>query len=353
MTFLKTIALSVLLIKFLLITNLYAHDEKLMPGGRPDSHAPIGVMGDHMHKEGEYMISYRYMNMEMEGLINGSNSVSEIGALSHKRGDGTTYRIIPDSMKMDMHMLGFMYGIKDNITLMGMTNFIKKEMTNNTYNMMGTSKVGSFVANTSGLGDSSISALLKVTSEKINSHINIGLSLPTGSTKEEITALMPSGTNKVIRAPYGMQLGTGTYDLLIGYSLSQKNDDISWGTQIKYKRSLNDNNGWHFGNKLEVSSWLSYLWNEEFSSAIRFLAIDEDSIDGNDSLITGRNPSQETANYGGRSYYLGFSLNIVGQDEQIRGHRLALEFLTPLKQDLNGLQMEKGNSLILAYQKAW
>ena len=98
---------------------------------------------------------------------------------------------------------------------------------------------------------------------------------------------------------------------------------------------------------------MSYLWNEEFSSAIRFLAIDEDSIDGNDSLITGRNPSQETANYGGRSYYLGFSLNIVGQDEQIRGHRLALEFLTPLKQDLNGLQMEKGNSLILAYQKAW
>ena len=291
MTFLKTIALSVLLIKFLLITNLYAHDEQLMPGGRPDSHAPIGVMGDHMHKEGEYMISYRYMNMEMEGLINGSNSISEIGSLSHKRGDGTTYRIIPDSMKMDMHMLGFMYGLKNNITFMGMTNFIKKEMTNNTYNMMGTSKVGSFVANTSGLGDSSISALVKVTSEKINSHINIGLSLPTGSTKEEITALMPSGANKVIRAPYGMQLGTGTYDLLIGYSLSQKNDDISWGTQIKYKRSLNDNNGWHFGNKLEVSSWLSYLWNEEFSSAIRFLAIDEDSIDGSSIWFSRKFPT--------------------------------------------------------------
>ena len=116
MTYLKTFALSVLLIKFLLITNLHAHDEQLMPGGRPDSHAPIGVMGDHMHKEGEYMISYRYMKMDMEGLLNGTNSVSETGALSHKRGDGTTHRIIPESMEMDMHMLGFMYGLKDNIT---------------------------------------------------------------------------------------------------------------------------------------------------------------------------------------------------------------------------------------------
>ena len=59
---------------------------------------------------------------------------------------------------------------------------------------------------------------------------------------------------------------------------SKKNKDISWGAQIKYKRSLNDNNGWHFGNKLEASSWMSYLWNEELSSAIRFLAIDDKPV---------------------------------------------------------------------------
>jgi len=36
---------------------------------RPDGHAPISVMGDHMHKMGEWMVSYRYMSMEMEGLL--------------------------------------------------------------------------------------------------------------------------------------------------------------------------------------------------------------------------------------------------------------------------------------------
>ena len=40
------------------------------------SHAPIGVMADHMHKSGEWMFSYRYMYMEMEGNRDGTNSIS-------------------------------------------------------------------------------------------------------------------------------------------------------------------------------------------------------------------------------------------------------------------------------------
>ena len=36
---------------------------------RVDTHAPIGVMGDHLHKQGEIMVSYRYMQMEMAGIV--------------------------------------------------------------------------------------------------------------------------------------------------------------------------------------------------------------------------------------------------------------------------------------------
>lgn len=353
MTYFQRTAFCVFIIKILLITNLYAHDEKLMPGGRPDGHAPIGVMGDHMHKKGEYMMSYRYMTMNMEGLLDGGDDISETSALSYARGDGTTHRIIPDSMHMHMHMLGFMYGYNDSITLMGMINYNEKDMTNNTYNMMGTTKVGKFSAHTGGFGDSSISTLIRLSNDNINSHISVGISLPTGSTTEEITALMPSGAYKVIRAPYGMQLGTGTYDVLLGYTLSQTNKKFSWGAQIKYKSALDKHNGWHFGDKLEATSWISYLLNEKLSTAIRMYAVNEGRIDGHDILITGRNPTQETSNYGGRNYNLGISLNMVGQNKKIRGHRVAIELLTPLSQNLNGLQMEKGTSLILAYQKAW
>ncbi len=36
---------------------------------RPDSHAPLGVMGDHAHGAGELMLSYRFMGMAMEELV--------------------------------------------------------------------------------------------------------------------------------------------------------------------------------------------------------------------------------------------------------------------------------------------
>ena len=32
---------------------------------RPDGHGPIGTMGNHTHNSGEWMFSYRYMNMFM------------------------------------------------------------------------------------------------------------------------------------------------------------------------------------------------------------------------------------------------------------------------------------------------
>jgi len=43
---------------------------------RPDSHAPITVMGDHIHKTGEVMFSYRYMHMSMRDNRDGSSRMS-------------------------------------------------------------------------------------------------------------------------------------------------------------------------------------------------------------------------------------------------------------------------------------
>ena len=61
---------------------------------RPDSHAPIGVMGDHMHKKGEWMFSYRYKTMNMNGSLNGSSSVSNQTILAR-------YPVAPTSMTMN------------------------------------------------------------------------------------------------------------------------------------------------------------------------------------------------------------------------------------------------------------
>ena len=44
----------------------------------PEDHAPIMVMGDHMHKAGEYMVSLRAMDMSMDGNLKGILRVFQI-----------------------------------------------------------------------------------------------------------------------------------------------------------------------------------------------------------------------------------------------------------------------------------
>ena len=105
-------------------------------------HAPIGVMGDHRHAKGEWMVSYRYMHMDMAGAQIGTNDVDAdtIATTIPNRffgnpGQPPTLRIVPTEMRMGMHMAGMMYGLNDTITLMAMVNYVTKEMDHITYSV--------------------------------------------------------------------------------------------------------------------------------------------------------------------------------------------------------------------------
>lgn len=47
----------------LLCSQWTTAQDNLWTANRPDGHAPIGIMGDHYHKKGEWMLSYRMMTM--------------------------------------------------------------------------------------------------------------------------------------------------------------------------------------------------------------------------------------------------------------------------------------------------
>ena len=63
------------------------------------------VMGDHLMREGEIMLSYRFMRMDMDGNRSGTNRVST---------PLPGYMVSPLEMTMDMHMLGAMYALLTN-----------------------------------------------------------------------------------------------------------------------------------------------------------------------------------------------------------------------------------------------
>ena len=102
---------------------------------RADSHAPIGVMADHMHGKGEWMFSYRFMTMNMQGNLKNSSAIdpdtivtTEPNRFFGMPGMPPTLRIVPLDMTMDMHMLGLMYAPSDKLTLMFMTHYVNNSM---------------------------------------------------------------------------------------------------------------------------------------------------------------------------------------------------------------------------------
>ncbi|MBT8422486.1 MAG: transporter, partial [Gammaproteobacteria bacterium] len=121
--------------------NVYADDKRAGAPVRADTHAPIGVMAEHTHNAGEWMVSYRFMRMEMDGNKIGNRSVGSdeiVSTIPNPFGTmPATLRVVPVEMTMDMHMFGAMYAPNDRWTLMAMANYLDNEMDHITYSGMG------------------------------------------------------------------------------------------------------------------------------------------------------------------------------------------------------------------------
>ena len=65
----------------------------------------------------------------------------------------------PKKMSMEMHMFGMMFAPSNNLTLMLMTSFNNKEMIQQRMPMSGGTNFG---VNSSGIGDTRLSSLIKI-----------------------------------------------------------------------------------------------------------------------------------------------------------------------------------------------
>ena len=131
-----------------------------------NGHAPIGVMGEHMHKKGEWMASYRFQHMSMEGNRIGTNEVTPefiVTNVANRFAPPATLRVVPTKMTMDMHMFGAMYAPSTQLTLMFMSMYMEKSMDHITFQGgSGTTRRGTFTTTSSGIGDTKITGLFRI-----------------------------------------------------------------------------------------------------------------------------------------------------------------------------------------------
>ena len=302
----------------------------------------------HTHPAGMWMVNYKFMHMNMSGLRAGTANIGQ-GSVGYKRGKPYNYMMIPTDMTMDMHMMMVMYGITDRLTAMAMATYQENKMS--MLMDMGPGKMVTPEApmKTSGFADTELRGIYKISSYITGS---LGFSLPTGDINKTTIAM-----NKEYRAPYDMQLGSGTYDLKPALTYAGLSDDAkwNWGGQAMYTYHMGKNdNGYSLGDSFKATGWLQRALGPA-TSWLRLAFSDTGRIKGQDPEIdklihplTGMGapmPDADPANYGGQRLdaLLGLSL-------QKGAFGVGLEVGVPVYQYLNGLQLKATRFLTVGLQ---
>jgi len=313
--------MKLIVMMFLVLFNVLVGAHTHNPN-RPDAHAPISVMGEHRHHQGEWMWSYRYMRMSMSGLS----------------APATGYRMSPKRMSTDMHMLGAMVAPSDQITLMAMVPYLFKSM-----DMKNNNNLGMTMTNqSSGIGDAQLGMLVTLFSHQgKQAYLNTGISVPLGDIDQ-------SKSGSIL--PYGMQLGSGTYDVLLGGTYVSQFQQGSLGMQLLTVTRLGTNSQqYRLGDRMESLIWGAKPVSDQLSFSARLRALKWQDISGADSRMGSITPATLT-NQGGHQVQLGIGMNYLHKG-QATGHRLATEVIIPLYQALDGIQLESDWMVIIGWQK--
>ena len=344
---------------------------------RAIDHAPIGVMGDHYHKKGGWMLSARYMRMAMSGNRNNTTDLSDQDVIElpnpYQMVDmSTKLSVVPQDMAMNMTMLGLMYAPSDMLTLMGMGMFTHKTMDLNTYqgampmNMMGgmgtmggmsnTSRelLGSFSTSTTDFTDVSLSGLVKLyEAESSRLHAQLGIQQSVGSSDTTGEVLTPMNIRMTMTLPYGMQNGDGSTSLLSALTYVAKTDGRVYGGQIRGRNAI-AKDSWAFGDTFSLTGWVQQELAVKTSLSFRATHYRQKMIDGRNAAITAPVQTANPANYGGTITEFSVGLNqLVSFFPGDHADRIGVEVSYPVHQQLNGPQMKSGITFQVGYQKSF
>ena len=330
-------------------------------GSRAIDHAPLGIMGDHLHKKGEWMFSFRFTEMRMrDNLIDGESAsigeiLSQTNPFSSMPGMPVNLSVVPTKMTMRMAMPGLMYAPNDNVTLMAMAMFSDKEMDLSVYQpMMNRDLLGSFKSSTNDLSNVSLTALVRgQESRKSRGHFHIGLEKSMNDSEKMGTVLTPMNMQMNMILPYGMQIADKSTRGIIGYTHVLDLNGFMWGNQVLFQKIL-EKDDWAFGEKSIFNTWIQQSLTDNLSVSGRLYYEYQEDIQGRNSLILAPVQTANPENYGGKVLNFGFGFNVIGSIFDNSGKdRIAIELLMPVNQEKNGIQMKNRQTITVGYQRSF
>jgi hypothetical protein len=248
------------------------------------------------------------------------------------------FAVAPRNMYMEMHMLHVMYGVTDEVTAMVVVPYIRKAMDH--VRMDGVR----FTTRSRGLGDIRLSGLYSAYEDGTHRLIaKGGLSFPTGSISEtDNLPGMMGNPGSIQRLPYPMQLGSGTFDFLLGTTYLGQVENWGWGAHAEGTVRAGENKyDYRLGNEYEATAWGARKITRWSSGSLRLRWKQWFNIHGrDDALNPNMVPTADPNRRAGRRLDLLFGANVFAPEGALEGLRLQVEAGLPVYQWLDGPQLE-------------
>jgi hypothetical protein len=277
-----------------------------------------------------WMFSYKFMHMAQSGLRAGTTDIptDSVSPMGHQP---YGFMMTPTKMTMDMHMLMAMVGVTDRFTVMAMSNY--QAMVMDMLMNMGSGNVPQSPMRTSGFGDTELRGIYGIWKYLVGS---LGLGIPTGSTTEEIDMM-----GITFRAPYDMQLGSGTFELRPALTFNMLSDSALWnfGAQASGVYHIASHHGYSRGDNFKFMGWVQRALGPA-ATWLRLVFNDTGRISGRDPEIdemqaVASAPDGDPNNYGGQRIDAALGVAV-----KIGPFSFGVEGGLPLYENLNGLQLK-------------
>ncbi|WP_363345600.1 alpha-amylase [Methylocystis echinoides] len=310
--------------------------------------APMGVFGADMPAPGRFTLAASAGFANFSGQRIGSQGVSSafVAATTPYLFNPTqTLRLVPQNIAVAVQQLGMAYGVAKDFAIVITANMVERNLDMLTFKGLTRSinPLGMSYTGTAGFGDLMAAGIYRLYQDDVHRiQINLGMSFPTGSNRQIFTLLQPDASYVTSRAFYGLQPGTGTYDIMPGVVYAGHLDAWSWGLSYRGRLPLGANpEGYRWGDYHEFNAWGGYNLLPGLTTTIRAQASLMGTIRGLDWQIRGRAPAANPNFYGGQRVEIFGGATIGGKIVGLDNMSLAVEAGLPVYQNLNGPQIMK------------
>jgi hypothetical protein len=332
--------------------------------------APMGVFGADMPAAGKLVLSITPVFANLSGIKMGTRTVSNeyiVTTVPFFLNPRQSVRIVPQNIAVATQIVSLNYGVTKDLSVVLTAGMIEKNL--NALAFKGTSGIlplGRSLPGTTSLADVTLSGVYRIYQDDIHRiQLFLGFSFPAGSyTATFKDFLLPDGTRRNVRAFYGMQPGTGTFDFLPGVIYAGYLGPWSWGLgyrgrfplasnslgyssdylleyRLRFPFGPNPTGGYRWGDLHEFNAWGGYTWTPGLTTTFRVNGSTQGPIRGFDPEIRGPAVPANPAFYGGQRVELFGGATIGGKFIGYENATVAVEAGLPVYQNLNGPQIMK------------